>query len=356
VSDGELSLDAVKAELKGLRQGAALSYPASVLRLSPELRRHLASGKADSGSAEEIVEIVHALRMAVAALADHERSYAAVDLNLAAEHSHATLTERQESLAASMRRASKTIRRRADRALDTVALHLLSGQASAVARPRTDGAESEYGGVERAQVAPISQIGGEFSLRVPTVEYGNPSRRLYTLPNPEPGRLLDLTWSTFGAGIERLVQQIKHLGRGIDVDICFGINEAGLVMATFLSSAQFRRCSIGYLKCNKVRDAITLDAGSHFPSAGASPTIVICDFEVKHADVIGHIVREVRARYDSPELYFAVFGAMVKGDDLEIQSFDELTGGGIMSAAKFEAVFIAATMSHPGIEPPLELR
>ena len=41
---------------------------------------------------------------------------------------------------------------------------------------------------------------------------------------------------------------------------------------------------------------------------------------------------------------------------LEAESFNDLTGGTIMQAAKFEAVFIAATMSPPGIEPPLELR
>jgi hypothetical protein len=36
--------------------------------------------------------------------------------------------------------------------------------------------------------------------------------------------------------------------------------------------------------------------------------------------------------------------------------FGDLTGAGIMTAAGFKAVFIAATMSPPGIEPPLELR
>jgi hypothetical protein len=38
------------------------------------------------------------------------------------------------------------------------------------------------------------------------------------------------------------------------------------------------------------------------------------------------------------------------------QIIDGLTGGRIMDAANFSAVFIAATMAPPGIEPPLELR
>ncbi|MGJ6969439.1 hypothetical protein ACSDR0_46895 [Streptosporangium sp. G11] len=199
-------------------------------------------------------------------------------------------------------------------------------------------------------------IGPDFSLAAPTVEFGNPEICLYSLPNPRPGQLLNLTWASFGHGLERLIQQIKNVGRRVDVDACFGINEAGLVMATFLASAQFGRCPIGYLKCNKSRDFITLDRSSMYPDLPEAPTIVLCDFEVKHADVVGFITGEIRQRYPGAEIYFAVFGAMTKERNLEVASFDDLTGAGIMRAAAFKAVFIAATMSPPGIEPPLELR
>jgi transcriptional regulator with XRE-family HTH domain len=199
-------------------------------------------------------------------------------------------------------------------------------------------------------------VGADFLIQVPTITNGNPAVRAFSLPNPQPGQLLELDWHTFGYGIERLAHQIKNLGQRLDADVCFGINEAGLVMSTFLASAQFGRCPIGYLKCVKVRDDITLDPQSFYPNAPTAPTIVICDFEVKHADVVGFIARAVRERYPNCTLYFAVFGAMTKGTDLEVANFDELTGAAIMSAAEFAAVFIAATMSPPGIEPPLELR
>jgi transcriptional regulator with XRE-family HTH domain len=201
-----------------------------------------------------------------------------------------------------------------------------------------------------------SQIGSEFTLSVPTVEYGNDEICVFTLPNPQPGQLLDLDWQTFGLGIERLARQVKNLGRRLDADICFGVNEAGLVMAAFLASARFSRCAVGYLRCNKTRDGIDLDRDSFFPAARESPTVVICDFEVKHADVIGYLTRQVRSRYPKAELYFAVFGAMTKAADLRVASFDDLTGAQIMRKADFSAVFIAATMSPPGIELPLELR
>jgi hypothetical protein len=202
----------------------------------------------------------------------------------------------------------------------------------------------------------VSQVGEEFMLSVPTVEFGNSEVGVFTLPNPQPGQLLDLTWQTFGFGIERLARQIKSLGRRLDVDLCFGINEAGLVMATFLASDRFSRCPIGYLRCNKTHDGIDLDDQSYFPAARQSPTIVVCDFEVKHADVVGYIAHQLRSRYADADLYFAVFGAMTKAADLKVAHFDDLTGAQIMRKAGFSAVFLAATMAAPGIEPPLELR
>jgi hypothetical protein len=200
------------------------------------------------------------------------------------------------------------------------------------------------------------QIGTEFTLSVPRVEFGEAKINVFALPNPEPSRLLDLTWETFGYGIERLCSQIKNLGSRLDVDICFGVNEAGLVMATFISSSRFSRCPIGYLRCNKVRGGLELDDASVFPVAKDHPTIVLCDFEVKHSDAIGYLAEQVRSRYRDAELYFAVFGAMTNRDDARADNFDDLAGAQNIRAVEFEALFVAATMSAPGIEPPLELR
>jgi hypothetical protein len=70
------------------------------------------------------------------------------------------------------------------------------------------------------------------------------------------------------------------------------------------------------------------------------------------------LMRQIKnlGRYLDVDVCFGVFGAMTKGSDLEVHSIDDLTGARIMKAADFQAVFIAATMSPPGIEPPLELR
>lgn len=201
------------------------------------------------------------------------------------------------------------------------------------------------------------QFGEEFALTTPMAPNENPQIVPYSLSNPARASLLYLDWQTFGLGIERLIQQIKNIGRRLDVDACFGVNEAGLVMATFLASALFNRCPVGYLKCLKSRGGINLSEDSHFPgSVRKNPAIVICDYEVKRADVIGYVVEELRDRYGNPELFFAVFGAMTDSQDPRVASFDDLTASTIMQKAEFGAVFIATTMHPPGIEPPLELR
>ncbi len=127
-------------------------------------------------------------------------------------------------------------------------------------------------------------------------------------------------------------------------------------MATFLSSSRLSRCPIGYLRCNKVPGGISLDPASFFPAAKDHATILICDFEVKHSDAIGYLAKQIRERYPNAVLYFAVFGAMTTGDEVRVAKFDDLAGAQNMRAIDFAAIFIAATMSPPGIEPPLELR
>ncbi|WP_237683459.1 toll/interleukin-1 receptor domain-containing protein [Nocardiopsis sinuspersici] len=202
----------------------------------------------------------------------------------------------------------------------------------------------------------LTQMVGEFSLEVPGERNRNSRIMISTLPNETPGTLLDTTWETFGSGIERIIHQIKGQGWRLDVDACFGINEAGLVMATFLSSAQFNRCNIGYLKCIKQRSSLQLSPHSNYPELPDNPTIFICDFEVKYADVVGFVANDLRKKYVNPDLHFAVFGAMTEERRLEIDAFQKLTGAEIITAAGFTSVFIAAIMNPPGIEPPLELR
>ncbi|HYS38531.1 MAG TPA: hypothetical protein VEO01_23175 [Pseudonocardiaceae bacterium] len=127
MSSPSLSLEDLKAQLQHLRRGQALGHPSSVLALNHDVRRALRGAQPmEAGTADEVTLLLDVLSRAVDGLHEHERVYARVDLNLDPEHRFPTLTERQESLAHLLGCAAKTVRRRADRVLESLAVGLLT--------------------------------------------------------------------------------------------------------------------------------------------------------------------------------------------------------------------------------------
>ncbi|MGF6884934.1 hypothetical protein ABIA39_008575 [Nocardia sp. GAS34] len=122
------TIDHVKECLVRLRQGHALGRPTTLLTaLDEPLRAYLCHGRTyEPGSAEQIAALTSTIEAAIDQLSDDERLCAQVDFNLLPEHRFPTLTDRQESLAARRKCASKTVRRHATRALDTLAYLLLT--------------------------------------------------------------------------------------------------------------------------------------------------------------------------------------------------------------------------------------
>jgi len=163
VPKGEpLTVEDVKRELQRLRRGEGLGHQAAVLQLSAELRAHLTGDEGSLGTAEEIVACVTTLREAIDQLDPHQRDFAMVDFNLDAEHSYPTLTGRQESFAFRRACAGKTVRRQADRMLDSLALILVTGGSDGTSRwvphrreappppPRGEGADVPWSDVLRS--------------------------------------------------------------------------------------------------------------------------------------------------------------------------------------------------------------
>jgi hypothetical protein len=211
----------------------------------------------------------------------------------------------------------------------------------------------------RKLVAHMTQVGQEFPL---TLIRPDNSRRIisvFTLPNAQPDSLLWLTWDTFGACTERLAQQISNYGWRINADACIGINDAGLVMATFLGSAVLERPKLGYLRCRGTgtqRDASYFLDGCFLPELHDNPTILLVDFELKTGKGLGEIRARLGQQYRDPRLYFAVCGALVRSPNLVIENIEELEAHAHLRDSEIVDLFIAATMSSPGIEPPLGLR
>ncbi len=118
----------MKPELQRLRQGQGLAQPQVVLGSSPALRRCLIGPAAEGDSPANVaLAVVERLVGAIGRLSDSDQLIARTEFNLGAKHSYPTLTERQEALAAALGCTAKTVRRRADRVLDALAVIIASG-------------------------------------------------------------------------------------------------------------------------------------------------------------------------------------------------------------------------------------
>ncbi|MFD7580953.1 hypothetical protein [Kitasatospora sp. NPDC059817] len=128
VPSPRLSPEAVRDQLARLRQGPALGHPGAVTALSDQLRALLLERQPPlAGTASDTTRLLAALRRAIDSLSPFERRYAVADFNLVPEHSWPTLTERHESLARVLGCSTKTVRRHAGQALDTLALLICDG-------------------------------------------------------------------------------------------------------------------------------------------------------------------------------------------------------------------------------------
>ncbi|WP_328438916.1 hypothetical protein [Nocardia puris] len=122
------SIDQVKDSLRRVRRGLGLARPTALLTIIDEpVQAYLCrDSDTEPGSAEHIEHLAAILRQAIGQLTESERVYAEVDFNVRPDHSYPTLTDRQESLAQHLKCAVKTVRRRSDQALDTLAYLLVT--------------------------------------------------------------------------------------------------------------------------------------------------------------------------------------------------------------------------------------
>lgn len=201
-----------------------------------------------------------------------------------------------------------------------------------------------------------SQIGERFTVNLKWPKSHARDVTLFTLPKRGTSGLLNITWTTFGEGIECLGEQIKNYGHRPPIKACIGINDAGLAMAAFLNSSVLERKPLGYIRCEALTEGVKIGRDSLLPDLPPDPTILLVDFEVKSGKAQKSIIEELREKYGAPTTYLAVFGALTDSEDLKIGSLDQLTSAKVLLEVGVKDIFAAATMHRPGIEPPLELR
>lgn len=202
----------------------------------------------------------------------------------------------------------------------------------------------------------ISQVGDAFQLGVPG--RGQPIS-VHTLPNPNPTERLRLGWETFGQGIEYLQDQILNYEQRLPADVCIAVNDAGLAIASFLSGSIMHRCKMGYIKTEGTPAGggrRIIEEDSWLPKLSTEPLILLIDSEVKSGSNLKVVVEKMRAEYVGAHIYLAVLAAMVDGPDPKIAGFDQLVAKDVLQELDLSAIFIAYTITRPGIEPPLGVR
>jgi hypothetical protein len=186
---------------------------------------------------------------------------------------------------------------------------------------------------------------------------------VYHLPNPGSASKLDLTWNTFAQGIENLSGQIREYG--LHVDVCLGINYAGLVIAAILKHAAYDPdgdpVDLGYVGCGTKGKERVIYRNSHFPKVRIDePNILLVDSEVKTGSALVKVVEEVKRRYPKATLYYAVLAALLREGCRRLTGLDSLEVGALLSSLcgedKVEEVFLAFTMEGHGVEPPVHMR
>ena len=196
----------------------------------------------------------------------------------------------------------------------------------------------------------------EFYLTIKRKNNHDKLIKVFTVNNIYKNKLRHISWQGFGWGIDNLVEQISENGSSLNIDLNIGINDAGLVMATFINSRCFNRSSLGYIRTRKVDGRITIDEGTILPEMRENPEIMIYDFEIKYANVLSEIMFYLKDHYKNPLFYFCVFGAMTESDSLKIANISDLVSYGQLNNSDIQDLYMVCTMHPPGIEPPLEIR
>lgn len=180
-----------------------------------------------------------------------------------------------------------------------------------------------------------------------------------------PQKKLELTWITFGIGIEHLNNTILN-ATGIAPNIFFGINEAGIMIASFLSYFH-RRAPVGTIKTGAIdntgkREILQFE----FPKAKVKiddktiienpalknpKCIAIVDSEIKSGESIKYIIDILKDKYGNARIIYIVLGGVVRAwNDLNINSF------GWDVDQKYKPDFLAFCIDLPGLNPPGGIR
>jgi hypothetical protein len=179
-----------------------------------------------------------------------------------------------------------------------------------------------------------------------------------------------LSWSSFGEGIEILKSQI-HTAKNFDPDLYFGINESGIIIASYLSSDG--RIPLGIIKTKgnltgprrDIQFTVPIEVIKEFKKSKEDIVVVLCDSEIKSGDslqkyknkIIKYLDEQINTdkKEGKESVQVQVHIAVLCGiDHNEKSHFKTITTNyfGNSVGEKYSPDFIAFYSNYQGFDPP----
>ncbi|MBN1350409.1 hypothetical protein JXJ21_13425 [candidate division KSB1 bacterium] len=184
--------------------------------------------------------------------------------------------------------------------------------------------------------------------------------QIYRLKLDSKRRKLKLSWETFGRGIELLTEKICDAS-GIEPDVVFGINEAGIIIASYISF-YLHRIPLGNIKTagtdkSGKRIYLQFDCPKSVPNPKC---ILVVDSELKRGTTSKEIISRLKDLYkenldNQIRIIYAVLVGVAKDSNIN-SVYDFGWEMNPHTETEYKPDFLSFFINKPGFEPPGKIR
>lgn len=171
-----------------------------------------------------------------------------------------------------------------------------------------------------------------------------PVRRLHSVSS-DPNDRLYLNWKTFWKGAKFLIEQIDYYAPKIEPDLCIGINNPGLIIASIISE-KLRHGDryVGLVRTVGADHLVTEIVTPELKEQKYRPYIIlVADIEVKRGKAIKNVLDAIRDKYgNNSQIYIAVLVASQVRKEIQ-QTTELITQGVFREEQRYLPNFLAFT-------------
>jgi len=206
---------------------------------------------------------------------------------------------------------------------------------------------------------PNPQINGLIKVKYHIRKYKHEDIEIRKLIKSDEDRL-KLTWDTLIYGIEDLTKKIKDCPGGGSFDIIVGINETGIIIASYLS-ANFGKAPIGTIRTGRLckageRIILQCDLPNTDKKVDRPMSVAIVDLETETGNSAKLVIDKIKEKYKNKieTMFIVLCGVIKKGD--EEREIDDINYFGWDVAEEYKPDLIAFCVDFSGVRGPGGMR